>query len=70
MRHLDQSPIDNLPQPLTIREWIGRRSREMALLRQLLRLSQAARDAASAQELRNRAQDAGVSKGTAVVGGR
>jgi hypothetical protein len=40
----ESSPLNQLPPPLTIRERMGRLYRELALLRRLLRLSQAARD--------------------------
>ena len=40
----ESSPLDQLPPPLTVRERMGRLYRELALLRRLLRLSQAARD--------------------------
>ena len=38
-----ESPLDRLPQPATIHRHIGRLCLELALLRKLLRLAQAAR---------------------------
>ncbi len=41
---LADSPLDRLPPPPVIHQHIGRLYRELALLRRLLRLSQATRD--------------------------
>ena len=38
------SPLDRLPPPVAIHQHIGRLYRELALLRRLLRLSQAAQE--------------------------
>jgi hypothetical protein len=46
------SPLNQLPPPLTVRERMGRLYRELALLRRLLRLSQAARDERANQDKR------------------
>jgi hypothetical protein len=40
----DSTPLQQLPAPVTVRNRMGQLYRELALLRRLLRLSQAARD--------------------------
>lgn len=40
----DSSPLQQLPAPVAVRKRMGQLYRELALLRRLLRLSQAARD--------------------------
>lgn len=49
----EKPPLDLIPEPMTIRQWIGRLIRQLRILRRLLRISEAAaRERSGSKEVR------------------